>query len=137
MTRTVTDLAKALLNATLILLALYLFLGWRLMAAASAVTANAAEITSRVEPLHTAITGLQGEIAGLRAAVQNGTATVSPARLSPVEERLDQLQASLSEMRDLPQQAAAGAARAGAAEFAARLTGLLRCSGQKNAAPPG
>ncbi|UWQ51376.1 hypothetical protein K3720_08145 [Leisingera caerulea] len=137
MTRTVTELAKALLNATLILLALCLFLGWKLMAAASAVTANAAEITSRVEPLHTAVTGLQGEIASLRAAVQNGTDTVPPARLAPVEERLDQLQASLSEMRDLPQQAAAGAARAGAAEFAARLTGLLRCSGQKNAAPPG
>ncbi|WP_435659601.1 hypothetical protein [Leisingera caerulea] len=138
MTRTFADLAKALLNATLILLALCLFLGWKLMAAASAVTANAAEITSRVEPLHTAVAGLQGEIAGLRAAVvQNDTDTVSPARLASVEERLDQVQASLSGMRDLPQQAAAGAARAGAAEFAARLTGLLRCSGQKNAAPPG
>ncbi|WP_027243992.1 hypothetical protein [Leisingera daeponensis] len=126
MKRTVADLAKALLNATLILLALCLFLGWKLMAAASAVTANASQIASRVEPLHTAVTGLQGELASLRAALQDrpardGAEALSAARLDRVEERLNQLQANVAGIRQLPLQAAEQAARAGAAELSSRI----------------
>lgn len=126
MKRTVADLAKALLNATLILLALCLFLGWKLMAAASAVTANASQIASRVEPLHTAVTGLQGELASLRAALQDRPAqdeaeALSAARLDRVEERLNQLQANVAGIRQLPLQAAEQAARAGAAELSSRI----------------
>lgn len=126
MTRTVADFAKALVNATLILLALCLFLGWKLMAAASVVTANASEITSRVAPLQTAATGLQEELASLRAALQDppgqdGADRLSAARLERVEERLNQLQANLAGIRQLPLQAAEQAARAGAAELAGRI----------------
>lgn len=121
MTRPLIDLAKALLNATQILLALCLFLGWKLMAATEGVTANAAAIADRVTPLHSAVASLQEEIASLRRTIEDGAATAPPDRLAALEDRLARLQTGLSEMRRLPQQAAAEAARAGAAELAARL----------------
>ncbi|NSY36957.1 hypothetical protein [Leisingera sp. ANG59] len=119
MAKILYDLTKTLLNATLILLALCLFLGWKLMAAAEGVTANAAALADRVTPLRTSVTGLQAEVAALRGSLTEGTA--SAARFDKLEERLAQLQASVSEMRALPQQAAAEAARAGAAELAGRI----------------
>ncbi|KIC37614.1 hypothetical protein [Leisingera sp. ANG-M7] len=119
MTKNLFDLAKALLNATLILLALCVFLAWKLMAAAEGVTANAAAIADQVSPLRTAVSGLQEEAAALRSMVQDGTATA--ASLTRLEARLAQVQASLADMRALPRQAAAEAARAGAAELAGRI----------------
>ncbi|KIC29703.1 hypothetical protein [Leisingera sp. ANG-M6] len=119
MTKTLFDLAKALVNATLILLALCLFLGWKLMAAAEGVTANAAAIADQAAPLRTAITGLQSDIAALRSSMQDDT--VSSARLTQLEARVAKVQDSLADMRTLPQQAAAEAARAGAAELAGRI----------------
>ncbi|MEW2914348.1 hypothetical protein [Leisingera sp. JC11] len=121
MSKTLFDLAKALLNATLILLALCLFLGWKLMAATEVVTAAAADAADRLTPLHTAVTGLQEEVAALRNAVQDGSSTAFAARFAQLEARLAQLQTSVSEMRALPQEAAAEAARAGAAELASRI----------------
>ncbi|NVK12541.1 MAG: hypothetical protein HWE35_00010 [Rhodobacteraceae bacterium] len=139
MTKNLIDLAKALLNATLILLALCLFLGWKLMDAAGGVTANAAAIADRVTPLRTAVAGLQEETASLRAALQDGTGTAPAVRLEQLEHRLAQIQDSLSEMRGLPQQAAAEAARAGAAELAARLISAVPGlkDGGAACAPPG
>ena len=119
MTKTVLDLAKALLNASLILLALCLFLGWKLMAAAEGVTANATVIASQVAPLRTAVTGLKQEVAGLRSSVQSGT--VPAERLTRLEARLAKVQDTLADMRTLPQLAAADAARTGAAELASRI----------------
>ncbi|WP_175392924.1 hypothetical protein [Leisingera sp. JC1] len=119
MTKTLFELAKALLNATLILLALCLFLGWKLMAAAEGVTANAAAIADQVSPLRTAVSGLQEEAAALHSTVQDGTAAA--ASLTRLEARLAQVQASLADMRALPRQAAAEAARTGAAELAGRI----------------
>ncbi|KIC19737.1 hypothetical protein [Leisingera sp. ANG-DT] len=119
MTKTLFDLAKALVNATLILLALCLFLGWKLMAAAEGVTANAAAIADQAAPLRTAITGLQSDVAALRSSMQDGS--VSSARLTQLEARVAKVQDSLAEMRTLPQQVVAEAARAGAAELAGRI----------------
>ncbi|KIC34931.1 hypothetical protein [Leisingera sp. ANG-S5] len=119
MTKTLIDLAKALLNASLILLALCLFLGWKLMAAAEGVTANAAAIADQAAPLRTAITGLQSDVAALRSSMQDGS--VSSARLTQLEARVAKVQDSLADMRTLPQQAVAEAARAGAAELAGRI----------------
>ncbi|UWQ81108.1 hypothetical protein K3725_08965 [Leisingera sp. S132] len=119
MTETLFDLAKALLNATLILLALCLFLGWKLMTAAEGATANAAAIADRVLPLRTDLEALQAEAAALRSTAQDSTATA--ASLTRLEARLAQVQTSLADMRALPRQAAAEAARAGAAELAGRI----------------
>ena len=151
MKRTVTDLAKALLNATLILLALCLFLGWKLMAAASAVTAHAEQIASQVAPLHTAATGLREDLASLRAALQerpgqdgqgqdgaglDGADTASAARLGRIEERLDQLQTNLAGVRQLPLQSAEQAGRAGAAELAGRIIRAVPLLQDGSACPP-
>lgn len=119
MTKTLFDLAKALVNATLILLALCLFLGWKLMAAAEGVTANAEAIADQAAPLRTAITGLQADVSALRSSMQDGS--VSSARLTQLEARLAKVQDSLADMRTLPQQAVAEAARAGAAELAGKI----------------
>ncbi|MDC0656529.1 hypothetical protein N6L27_00785 [Leisingera sp. SS27] len=119
MTKLLFDFAKALLNATLILLAVCLFLGWKLMTAAEGVTANAEAITGQVAPLRTAVTELQQEVAGLRSSVQSGTAPAE--RLARLEARLAQFQTALADMRTLPRHAAADAARTGAAELASRI----------------
>ncbi|UWQ26400.1 hypothetical protein K3553_08015 [Leisingera aquaemixtae] len=146
MKRTVADLAKALLNATLILLALCLFLGWKLMAAAAAVTAHAEQIASQVAPLHTAATGLREDLNSLRPALQdrpgqdgagqNGADTASTARLDRIEERLDQLQANLAGIRQLPLQSAEQAGRAGAAELVGRIIRAVPLLQDGSACPP-
>ncbi|KIC25771.1 MULTISPECIES: hypothetical protein [unclassified Leisingera] len=135
MTKTLFDLAKALVKATLILLALCLFLGWKLMAAAEGVTANAAAIADQAAPLRTAITGLQSDIAALRSSMQDGT--VSSARLTQLEARVAKVQDSLADMRTLPQQAAAEAAREGAAELASRIISAAPLLKDGSACGPG
>lgn len=121
MTKTVIDLVRAVLNATLILLALCLFLAWKLIATADAVTARASQIAGAVAPLTTAVTELQQEMAEVRGAVQATPETGTAHRLSRIEARLENIQTHLNALRTLPQEAAAQAAQAGAADLAGRL----------------
>lgn len=139
MTKILFDLIKACLNASLILLALCLLLGWKLLAAAEGVSANAAAIAQQVQPLHAAVSRLQDDVAGLRSEILSGTGTAASARLAKLEQQLAQVQDSLQQIRALPQQAAASAARAGAAELAGRLAAAAPGLGSDAAScvPPG
>ncbi|WP_299910213.1 hypothetical protein [uncultured Paracoccus sp.] len=78
---TLRNLILALLNATLILVALCLWLAWRLTSEVHAVTADVAgELAQNlvpVQPLRDEVAALTGEVAGLRAdlaAVREGAA---------------------------------------------------------------
>ncbi|MBY6134346.1 hypothetical protein KUV61_00785 [Nocardioides marinus] len=121
MARILFDLLKACLNATLILLALCLFLGWKLLAATEGVSANAAEIAQQLQPLRDAVRNLQQDVAGLRNDIRTGDGPPPSARLARLEQQLSEVQDRLATIQTLPQQAAASAARAGASELAARL----------------
>ena len=64
---TLRALALALVNATLILLALCLWLGWMVLSDARAVSAGIAANLSLLAPLQTELSGLRADVAGLRS----------------------------------------------------------------------
>jgi septal ring factor EnvC (AmiA/AmiB activator) len=67
--RTVWNLALALLNATLILLALCLWLGWSALSKVEHITDDLAGITETILPVRSEIRALTGQIAETRASI--------------------------------------------------------------------
>ena len=115
--RTVGELALALLNATLILAALCLFLAWRAAATVEQVTETvttaAAGHLAAVAPLRDELGAARGELAALRADLDRLSAggAVSDAlsaRLAAAEARLDALSDRAGQVIDtLPRDAGA------------------------------
>lgn len=92
------NLALALLNATLILVALCLFLAWRLSAEVHDVTEIVTDELTTIRPLRAEVAGMTDQIAGLRsdlAAMGDQTATLSSETLGRVRDRAEELQAQL------------------------------------------
>ena len=96
MAKTLKDLALALLNATLILVALCLFLAWQVVSTARDVTDRLGEELAGMAPLRGAVLEVRDEVAGLRqdlAALRDGDSPALPeeiqARLDGLEGRLD------------------------------------------------
>ena len=80
--KTVKDLILALINATLILIALCLFLGLMVMNRANDITATFASNLIKLEPLKDEVSAAREDIAGLRtyiAALKATPGTVSAA----------------------------------------------------------
>lgn len=121
MARILYDLFKACLNATLILLALCLFLGWKLSSATAEITENAAQVAARVEGVQLALTDLQAELKRIRATPSDSSA------IAALEVRLARIETSLQELQQLPHRAAETAARTAVAELAAQLSQLRLC----------
>lgn len=139
------DLALAMLNATLILIVLCLFLGLRLTDRLEDVRT---ELTSRLAvfaPLRADLQQMTGEIAGLRSDLsdlrQTGELAGTPAaqalnaRIGALETRLEEISTGLGEIRTTVQAAdidaealVAHAAGTAAVEFAAGLGALAGCS---------
>lgn len=99
----IRNLLLALLNATLILVALCLFLGWRLTAEIHAVTGDVAESLTEnlapVQPLRDEVAVLTGEITGLRAdlaSVRDGAGEAMPEAVERLGAEADRLQARLA-----------------------------------------
>lgn len=116
MAKTLKDLLLALLNATLILLALCLFLGWKLAQSIDDVRTGFAENLQRVTPLRDQAQGIRGELAALRsdlsairsqsdtldsAALQQLNATLQ--RLNNLEDGLEATQAQLAGLAEKPE----------------------------------
>ncbi|WP_170414204.1 hypothetical protein [Ruegeria atlantica] len=101
MAKTLKDLLLALLNATLILIALCLFLGWKLAATVDDVTTKFAEKVQIVAPLKEDVQGVRGELTALRSdlsSLQLDGTTVDSAtaqKLSKALEKLDDLESNL------------------------------------------
>lgn len=95
-------LCVALLNATLILIALCLFLGWKIFSEANDMTANIARNAIDVAPLRENVTGLTGEISGLRAdlssACEGGVA--APEAFESLNARARDLDAKLARVSE-------------------------------------
>jgi hypothetical protein len=91
--RTLWSLVLAVLNATLILLALCLWLGWHVLSEARAITSRLDEGLARLTPVATDLSALRAEVAGLRSdlaalpAQGDGTAVLN-ARLAALDVRV-------------------------------------------------
>ncbi|MBO9444733.1 hypothetical protein [Ruegeria sp. R14_0] len=101
MAKTLKDLLLALLNATLILVALCLFLGWKLATTVDDITGKFAEKVQIVAPLKEEVQGVRGELTALRSdlsSIQLAGAvadSVTAQKLSEVLDKLDDLEGNL------------------------------------------
>lgn len=126
MRKLITDLLKALLNATLLLLLLCLFFGWQLMGRVNQVTDQVTEAVAEVAPLKTRVEALRGELVGLRSDLQNGTLPAAP-QLDGIEARLDYISEELTRLRALPATIVQQAAETAAAELSGQIIRLTTC----------
>lgn len=109
MARTLKNLLLALLNATLILVALCLFLGWKLASTVEDVTTVFAEKVQIVAPLRTEIQGVRGELTALRsdlAALQVSDITENSAAAQRISDTLTKLDALEQQMQTSQQRVA-------------------------------
>lgn len=133
------DLLLAMLNATLILLAICLWLAWRLTSEVDDVARTVTENLQPLQPLREDISTLTDEVAGLRAdlaAAGDRVAGAAPAsaaltRLATRAEALNARLAGLGERADAiaadPDQVFAQAAATAAAALGTELQQLAGC----------
>lgn len=112
--RTFGQLGLALLNATLILVALCLFLTWRILSTAEGFSANVAQTVIEMSPIRDDLQEMTSEVVALRAdlaALRDAPgAAVAPeltarverldARIEEMGGRVEQMDARLVELRD-------------------------------------
>jgi hypothetical protein len=96
------SLLLAMINATLILVALCLWLGWHVLSETRAITDRVADSIPRLTPVKDEIAGLRAEVTGLRsdlAGLQGQPEGASPV-VAGLGERLDQLEGRLAATGD-------------------------------------
>lgn len=94
------DLALALLNATLLLIAVCLFLAWKTSVKVDGMVATFASHLEVVGPLRTDVQDMRGEIAALHsdlAALASQTGEAGSAKLEAVRQRVAGIDSRLSE----------------------------------------
>ncbi|WP_171126552.1 MULTISPECIES: hypothetical protein [unclassified Ruegeria] len=140
MARTLKDLLLALLNATLILVALCLFLGWKLASTVEGITTAFAENIQIVAPLKQELQGVRGELAALRSdlsSIQIGESLANSAaaqkistalaKLDDLEKELQAKQARISELTESPDELINTAIEASADAIADRIIEIRGC----------
>ncbi|MEP2531001.1 hypothetical protein [Shimia sp.] len=110
--KTLKDLLIAMVNATLILVALCLFLLWQLAGKTENIAANFASNLKVVQPVGEEVRGLREDVAGLRADISKlGTGTdQSPTstrqaldiRLAALNAKLDRIQTTMTKLAETP-----------------------------------
>ncbi|MEX0320070.1 MAG: hypothetical protein AB3N21_19100 [Ruegeria sp.] len=136
MIKTLKDLVLALLNATLILLSICLFLGWKLFATLKEAREGFTENLSLVAPLRDDVRGVRSDLQGLRSqlATLSETGAAQPqiqrtlARLNEIEGRIEAAQTRLSDLADKPEQLIDYTITKSADAFANRVADLRGCS---------
>ncbi len=116
MAKTLKDLILALLNATLILLAVCLFLGWKLATTVDGITTKFAENLQLVAPLREEAQGIRGELTALRSSLNtlsSGDGALDTTetqrinalidKLDGIEQRFATTQTRLGELADSPE----------------------------------
>lgn len=130
--KTLKDLVLALINATLILVALCLFLAWQLMSTVDGITDRLTESIRIFAPVRDEVAGLRAEVSGLRADITAmGTQGVPmprvEARLDAIGTRLDDMQARMDELAALPDRLIDTAIDTAADKFARSLSAVRGC----------
>lgn len=135
--RTLGNIALALLNATLILAIVCLWLAWGALSAAERVSENLGEAARTVVPLRAEIVSLTDEIAAARAdlaerRVEGARDTAMlEARIAGVEAQLAELTAAVREVGGDPEaliDAAVASAFEGLGETVADILSALRAT---------
>ena len=127
MRKTILDLLKAMINATLLLLALCLYLGWMLVSSIQDVTDKVTQAVAQVTPVQDRIQDLQLEVAGLRRDIISRPELAVSGQLTTLDQRLASLQQEMSGLRQLPNDIVQNAAQTAAAELAGSLSQLAGC----------
>jgi cell division protein FtsX len=106
------NLIVAMINATLILIVLALFLAWNVTNKADQIASNFARSIVTVQPLREDIQGMTAELAAIRgdiAQISGASEGVRSASLQRIAARLDQMEAraetarlSISELSQAP-----------------------------------
>ncbi|WP_298847658.1 hypothetical protein [uncultured Ruegeria sp.] len=140
MAKTLKDLLLAMLNATLILLAVCLFLGWKLASKVESITAGFSDTVQVLAPIRDEARGIRGELAALRSdlttltlenqvadplVAQNIRATLS--RLNAVDQKLQTVQARFTDLADTPETLIAQAIQTGADIASKRVLEIRGC----------
>lgn len=141
MAKTLKDLALALINATLILIALCLFLAWKTSTTIDGMIATFARNLEVVAPLRGDVQAMTGELAALRAdiaALRSQSGEVSSAALSrlqsragAIETRVEDVQARITALQGAPQQLMDQAMQSALASFTQSVVDIRNCT------PPG
>lgn len=140
MAKTLKDLLLALLNATLILLALCLFLGWKLAQSVETIRDGFVENLQVVAPLRDQAQGIRDEISGLRgdlAAIRDNASDLDFAtksrlsatldRLNDIESKLESTQTRLAGLVDNPEDLIDYAVTTSSEAAAAQIMRLRGC----------
>jgi len=144
MAKTLKDLLLALLNATLILLALCLFLGWKLAQSVENVRAGFSENLQVIAPLRDEAQGIRGELAGLRSDLsairQQDIATLDAEtrtklnsaldRLGNLETKLEETQMRLAGLVDNPEDLIDYAITTSSEAIGTQIRGIRGCAPQ-------
>lgn len=137
MTKNIKDLALALVNATLILVIVALFLTLKVVNKADDLTATFAQNLVQIQPLRDEVVAMSQEIAGLRAdlnTVVTGTDTLNGAaaqrletRATALQTRLDDMQASMAKLSNAPYDIVDHAINSAADATADRVNDIRGC----------
>lgn len=118
------DLLKALLNASLLLLALCLFLAWKMVSAASTVSEQLSQVSDNFTPVHVEIQAVTQELTALTKALESHESPDSTElrfRLARLEQQFGALRQETLALKQLPAQIMATGAEAAAAKLNAGL----------------
>jgi hypothetical protein len=126
MGKLIRELLKALLNATLLLLAVCLVFGWMLMGRVQDVTTRVSSAVAEITPVRDRVEALRAEIAGLRSDLKEGSLPPAP-QLDGIELKLNRIEAELAQLRALPATLVQQAAESAAAELTGQIVRLTRC----------
>ncbi|MEM8731851.1 MAG: hypothetical protein AAGF79_18220 [Pseudomonadota bacterium] len=112
MGKVLKDLFLALFNATLILIALCLFLAWQISQTAAQVVDRAADAASQIQPVTVELDALRTEVAGLRSDLETmsdgasdqaaAAAAATQQKLDDLQARIDGIQEKVADLRALP-----------------------------------
>ncbi len=114
------DLLKAFLNASLLLLALCLFLGWKMVSAASTVSAQLSQVSDNFMPVHVEIQAVTQELSALTKALEGHKSPDSTElrfRLARLEQQIGDLRQETLALKQLPSQIMTTAAEAAATKL--------------------
>ncbi|AVO39342.1 hypothetical protein [Pukyongiella litopenaei] len=138
MGRLLKNLVLALLNATLLLAAVCLFLLWQLSKTVDRIAVDFASNLEIVAPLNDEIQTVRDEVAGLRAdlaSLQSGSSELSAeararigASSARIEAQLDEMRDSLRDLAGTPERLVDHAITTAAESFGAKAAELRGCT---------
>jgi hypothetical protein len=114
------DLLKAFLNASLLLLALCLFLAWKMVSAASTVSAQLGQVSDNFTPVHVEIQAVTQELTALTKALEGHKSPDSTElrfRLARLEQQIGDLRQETLALKQLPSEIMTTAAEAAATKL--------------------